>query len=144
MIATFIQKDTLHQSYTQVINYLSYRMRTKQEVYNYLIKKEVDEEHITKIIDKLIKERLIDDEQFAESFVRTRIQTSDKGPTHVKKELIEKGVSAEIASQAVEVYTYEIQYDKALKWEEKILNRNSKNYVRRHTQKLQTPLNQKT
>src|SRR5690625_6758035 len=90
-------------------------MRTKQEVYNYVKKKEVEEEHITKIIDKLIKERLIDDEQFAESFVRTRIQTSDKGPTHVKKELIEKGVSAAIASQAVEVYTYEIQYEKALK-----------------------------
>lgn len=143
MIATLIQKDTLHKSYTQVINYLSYRMRTKQEVYNYLIKKEVDEEHITKIIDKLIKERLIDDEQFAESFVRTRIQTSDKGPMLVKKELIEKGVLAAIASQAIGVYTYEIQYEKALKWAEKRLNRTSKHSFRKQAQQIQATLMQK-
>src|SRR5699024_5449048 len=64
MITTLIQKDTLHKSYTQAINFLSFRMRTKKEIYDYLVKKEVDTEHITKIIDKLIAEKLIDDGQF--------------------------------------------------------------------------------
>lgn len=143
MIDTLIQKDTLHKSYTQVINYLSYRMRTKQEIKDYLVKKEVDAEHINKIMDKLTKEGLIDDEQFAESFVRTRIETSDKGPMLVKKELIEKGVLETIANRAVDVYTYELQYDKALKWAEKRLQQTTKHSFRKRGQQIQATLMQK-
>src|SRR5690625_4454173 len=54
MIATLIQKDTLHKSYTQVINYLSYQMQTKQKVNNNLIKKKVEEKHITKKINNKV------------------------------------------------------------------------------------------
>lgn len=143
MIDTLIQKDTLHKSYTQTINFLSYRMRTKKEINDYLVKKEVDPEHITQIIEKLLSAKLLDDEQFAAMFVRTRINTSSKGPMLIKKELIEKGVAASIAELAVEQFPYEVQYEKILKWMEKKLDQQKKESFRKQIQRLQATLVQK-
>ncbi|WP_099157593.1 recombination regulator RecX [Virgibacillus ndiopensis] len=143
MIRTLVQKDNLHKSYTLAINFLSYRMRTIKEINDYLVKKEVEPEHITKIIERLINEKLLDDKMFANAFVQTRIHTTSKGPMLVKKELIDKGVSATIASDAIQQYTYEIQYEKAQKWVSKKLNSNNKHSFRKQIQQLQVTLVQK-
>lgn len=143
LIATLIQKDTLHKSYTQTINFLSYRMRTKKEIHDYLVKKEVDSEHITQIIDRLTREKLLDDKEFAEMFVRTRINTSSKGPMIIKKELIDKGVSVSIAEEAVAEFPYEAQFEKVSKWIEKKLNQRKKESFRKQIQQLQATLMQK-
>jgi regulatory protein len=143
MIATLVQKDTLHKSYTQAINFLSYRMRTKKEIIDYLVKKEVDREHIDQIIMKLTNENLIDDEQFANMFVQTRINTSSKGPKLIKKELVDKGVSQVIAESALENYPIEIQYEKIKKLIGKKINSSKKESYKKQVQKLQTTLLQK-
>ncbi|MEC5424143.1 recombination regulator RecX [Virgibacillus sp. C22-A2] len=143
MIDTLVKKDTVHKSYTQAINFLSYRMRTKKEILDYLVKKEVDSEHIKVVIEKLNKEKLIDDKEFADMFVRTRINTTIKGPSLIKKELIEKGVSGSIASEAVEQFTYEIQYEKILKWIEKKVNTKKNDSFQKQVQQLQVTLMQK-
>ncbi|WP_087975135.1 recombination regulator RecX [Oceanobacillus rekensis] len=143
MITTLVQKDTLHKSYTQAINFLSYRMRSKKEIIDYLVKKEVDGEHIDQIIIKLTNENLIDDEQFANMFVLTRINTSSKGPKLIKKELMDKGVSQVIAESALENYPIEIQYEKIKKLMSKKINSSKKESYKKQVQKLQTTLLQK-
>lgn len=143
MIDTLIQKDDVHKSYTLTINFLSYRMRTKKEIHDYLVKKEVDEEHIIQIIDRLIKEGLLDDSMFADAFVRTRINTSIKGPQLVKKELIEKGTSAQIATNAIAQYTFDIQLEKVNKWIDKKMNHQGKDSFKKQLQQLQVTLMQK-
>ncbi|WP_174615964.1 recombination regulator RecX [Virgibacillus ihumii] len=144
MVTTLVHQDTLHKSYTLAINFLSYRMRTKKEIYDYLVKKEVDAEHIKQIMDKLINEKLVDDRQFAEAFVRTRIETTSKGPQLVKKELLEKGVEPKFAGEAINLYTYAIQYERAEKWVAKKLNGSSKNKsFKQKVQQLQGTLMQK-
>lgn len=142
-INELIQKDTVHKSYTQAINFLSYRMRTKKEIQDYLVKKEVDPEHITQIMEKLNEEKLVDDKQFAEMFLRNRINTSTKGPMLIKKEIIEKGVSADLASQAVEQYPYETQFENISIWINKKLNAGKKDSFRKQIQQLQATLMQK-
>jgi len=143
MITTLQQQDSLHKSYTLAINYLSYRMRTKKEIYDYLVKKEVDETQITTIMERLEKEKLINDQQFAESFTQTRLHTTSKGPRLVKQELKEKGVAEAIAAQAIEPFTYEVQFDKAYHHAQKKLNQKSKHSYRQRLQKLQGYLMQK-
>ncbi|GAB3804110.1 recombination regulator RecX [Virgibacillus kimchii] len=142
-ISTLIQKDTLHKSYTLAITFLSYRMRTKKEIYDYLLKKEVDGEHISYIINKLTEENLLDDTQFANMFVSSRINTSTKGPLLIKKELIDKGVSEKIANEAIQQFSYEKQYDKASKWVEKKLGQSKKDSFRQRLDKLRGNLLQK-
>lgn len=140
MINKLIKQDTLHKSYSKVINYLGYRMRTEKEIRDYLVKDEVDEEHVEQIIQKLHERKLIDDQEFAMMFVRSRIQTTSKGPAMVKQELQAKGVSKDYATKAVELYTYGVQYEKAEKLVEKRLNRMSKDSFTKQLQKIRTLL----
>src|SRR5699024_5925373 len=79
-IDELMEKDSMQKAYNMVIHYLSYRMRTEKEIVDYLVKKEVSEMHIASTMEKLTQNKLIDDREFANSFVRTRISTSDKGP----------------------------------------------------------------
>ncbi|MDC3418193.1 recombination regulator RecX [Aquibacillus salsiterrae] len=109
------QKDTIHKSYALAINYLSYRMRSKKEISDYLTKKDIDAEQVHLVMDRLSKEGLLDDQAFANAFVETRINTSSKGPQLVKKELLEKGISTQIADEALKKISYDWQYDKAEK-----------------------------
>lgn len=140
MQATLLEQDTLQQSYTKVIRYLSYRMRTKQEIYDYLVKNEVDQEHITQIIEKLIERKLLDDRAFAQAFVNTRIQTTHKGPGLIKQELMQKGVNAEIATEAVAQLEDDLQYEKALKIAKKRLRQSNKHSQQKQLQNIRANL----
>ena len=142
-IEAIIQKENVHKSYTQAIHYLSYRMRSRKEVYDYLEKKEVAHEQIEEIIGRLTKEKLINDSEFAEMFVRTRINTSNKGPGMIKNELREKGVSAAIADESLEQFSYEMQYEKVHKQMEKKLKGQTKDSFRKKQQQTQMSLMQK-
>ncbi|MFG6149666.1 recombination regulator RecX [Halobacillus sp. B23F22_1] len=142
-IEALIQKDTIHKVYTQTINYLSYRMRSEKEIRNYLVKKEVDEEHIDEIIRRLYQEKLLDDLEFAKALVRTRINTSTKGPLMLKKELIEKGVDASLADEAVQEFPFDQQVEKAVKLAEKKLKSDRKKSQRQQIQNVQQHLMQK-
>lgn len=140
LINTLMRRDDLHKSYSKAISYLGYRMRTEKEIRDYLIKNEVDDVHIDEIIDRLLERNLLDDEEFANAFVRTRIRTSSKGPGLVKQELRAKGVSNKYATSATELYTYGVQYDKAEEIVEKRLRRDSKNSFTRQLQQVRALL----
>lgn len=139
-IRVITEQDHLHKHYNQVINYLSYRMRTEKEIHDYLVKKEVDPEQIRVIIEKLKAEKLINDEAFANMFVQSRIRTSLKGPDLIKNELRQKGVSDVMADKALHVFGYDDQYEKALKWIEKKGKQTSKQSYQKQLQQLQSTL----
>src|SRR5699024_4017148 len=142
-ITALMSKDTLHKSYTLAINFLSYRMRTEKEIHDYLVQEEIDEEQVNQILKKLTAEGLIDDKQFADAFVRTRLHTSSKGPMLIRQELLQKGVAEAIADEAIAVYTLDIQFEKAMKLAEKKLSSSGKKSFRQQVQQLQGSLMQK-
>jgi len=129
-----LQQNTLYEAYTQAIHYLSYRMRTKKEIRDHLIKKEVEPMQADEVLARLDEEKLIDDLEFAKMFVRTRVNTSDKGPGFIKRELLGKGVTEQIISQALELYTFGDQLEKALQF---TMKKNRQQVRESHTQKKQ-------
>ncbi|CDQ42087.1 recombination regulator RecX [Virgibacillus salexigens] len=138
-----IQKDTMHKSYTLAIHYLSYRMRTKKEIHDYLVQKEVEPDHIPVIINKLTNEKLIDDRQFAEMFIRTRINTSSKGPMVIRRELSDKGVAMSIIDESLHQYSDQAQFEKVQKLVDKKFQQKKKDSFRKQIQNLQASLQQK-
>jgi regulatory protein len=108
-----------------------------------LKKKEVEPEHIDSIMERLTKEGLLNDKQFAEAFTITRINTTSKGPLLVKRELIEKGVSASIAEEVITAYTYDTQFEKAMKWATKKVSTSKKDSFQKQLQSLRSTLMQK-
>lgn len=143
LIKTLMQKDNLHKSFTLAINYLSYRMRSEKEIRDYLIKKEVDEEKIKLVVDKLKKEGYLHDGEFAEALVNTRINTTSKGPRLIQQELIEKGVDKSTAEQALVNYEPEVQLEKAMKLIEKKGRSTSKKSHKQQIQYIKQTLMQK-
>lgn len=124
-IDALLAKDTVHKGYSLALTYLGFRMRSIQEMKQYLAKKEIDSEHITVIITRLCNEQLLNDQAFAKAFVQTKINTTSKGPLLVKKELMEKGVNGEISEQALAAYTVDEQVGKIVKWLGKQANKTS-------------------
>lgn len=120
-----MKKDDEKQAYKMALRFLAYRMRSKQEVVDYLKKRDIDVRTIEQVIAKLQNERYIDDEQFAHAYVQTQVNTTMKGPYVIYKELMDKGISEDVIAQAMERYTEDMQRHKAIKWVEKI-NKQSK------------------
>src|SRR5699024_3850350 len=126
--------------YMMAINYLSYRMRTQREIRTYLQDKNVTPEMTNDIINRLAKEQLIDDQTFAEAFVRDRRNQTTKGPKIIVKELQEKGISREIAEEAVLQYGDDAQFSKAYKWAQSEAKKKSPHAANKQKEQIQYKL----
>jgi len=135
--------EDFHSTYMMAINYLSYRMRTQQEIRTYLQDKEITLEMTNDIIKRLDEEQLIDDQTFAEAFVRDRMNQTSKGPKIIVKELQEKGVSREIADKAVLQYDHDAQFSKAYKWAQSEAKKKSPHAAKKQKEQIQYKLMQK-
>ncbi|ARK29015.1 recombination regulator RecX [Halalkalibacter krulwichiae] len=135
-----IDEDEKKKAYYLAINYLSYRMRSIEEIRTYLQKKEKEEHHIEEVILKLIKDHLLNDLEFANSYIRSKQATLMKGPIKLKQELLQKGVEETIIEQALEQYLIEDQVDIIVKWLEKQKKRSVKTSNRAFLEKLSNQL----
>lgn len=134
MIEEILYKDKVRKGYQLAINYLSYRMRSTKEVIDYLKKKELEEDVVSIIINRLKEETYLNDREFAMAFVRSRLNLSLKGPGAIKRELIEKGISETEINESLLLYSYELQLEKAttmIQKKSKISSRASKNEQKR-------------
>src|SRR5690625_4566668 len=106
--------ESLQASYVLAIQYLSYRQRSAYEIEQYLLKKEVEPKHIELVMDRLNNEKLLDDLEFAKTFVQERIRQKKKGPKIISNELFQKGISKEKIDKAISIMTFDEQYQIAL------------------------------
>lgn len=108
-----------NKSYLVAIHYLSYRMRSVQEMEAYLLKKGFSHRQVYRTIKRLASEKLLDDGQFADAFVRTRVHLSTKGPERIYRELLRAGVAPSAARSSLEVYPFEEQLANAVRYLDK-------------------------
>lgn len=109
-------QDTKNSLYEKVLRFLSYRPRSEKEVRDYADGKLAPRKGktpayhrraekakiIDKIISKLKKQGLIDDQEFAEWWAEQRIRFRPKGTIALKIELRKKGLNKEIIEAAIE------------------------------------------
>src|SRR5699024_2940845 len=106
-------------SYVLAIQYLSYRQRSASEIEQYLLKKEVEPKHIELVMDRLNNEKLLDDLEFAKTFVQERIRQKKKDPKIISNELFQKDISKEKIDKAISLMTFDEQYQIALNLDKK-------------------------
>jgi regulatory protein len=107
-----LYQDTIRKALGMAVQYLAHRMRSEKEVRDHLVSKEVEFPVIQEVIHRLYSLSYLDDEQFAQAFVRTQINTTDKGPTVVKMELKEKGIAETIVEKVMHEFSYDVQLEK--------------------------------
>ncbi|MFQ5906552.1 MAG: regulatory protein RecX, partial [bacterium] len=82
------------------LNLLSYRMRSRSELTGRLRQKGFDGDMIGELADDLEQVGLLDDLEFAKSWIRTRMDLNPKSFYAIEKELYRKGVKREVIEQA--------------------------------------------
>src|SRR5699024_11314297 len=102
----------------------------------YLYKQEFRQILIKRIIVTLLYEGFLDDAVFANAVVRDRIHQKSKGPKVIEQELAKKGIKKEIIKQALEQYTFDKQYDRALKWLQKERRKKAKHAHKKQEEQL--------
>lgn len=96
------REETLQQAVDRALNYLSFRPRSRQEIRNYLRRKETPPELIDSVLARLDRLDLVNDRSFANFWVETREQFSPKGSRALKSELRQKGVQREIVDEVID------------------------------------------
>lgn len=81
---------------TNAVKYIMYKPRTQFEVKNKLLKLEYDEELIEEVIDELLLLEYLNDNLYAEKFIRNSQSVKPMSKNVIKYKLREKGIPDDI------------------------------------------------
>jgi len=93
---------TPDQVLDKMAKYCTYQERCVKDVRDKLKTFDLPDEEKTKILDYLLDNRFVDDERFAKSFVRGKVNQSGWGVNKIRFHLMQKGVDKEIIDEALE------------------------------------------
>lgn len=97
----------------RAVFYLARFARTSKQVADYLKRKEFTPEQIQDALVYLKEHRYLNDDSFAESFIREKISHKD-GPFKIKQMLFQKGIAPDISNRLIaELYPVEVQQENA-------------------------------
>ncbi|CAM4350078.1 RecX family transcriptional regulator [Lacicoccus alkaliphilus] len=126
------------QAYVGALKYISYKLRSHHEIRDYL-----GEEYETYIIDdvvgRLMDENYINDEMYAEALKNTMLNTSDKGPGLLERELKKHRIEEDIIFTKTAAFSDAVDSERMNKLKQKELKR-YKGSNRHFSMKLQEKL----
>ena len=132
--------DQQAQAYAKILDYLSYQMRSESEVEKKLQDLETPPEFVAPIMAKLREHRLVDDHQYALSYVQTMMTTSLKGPGVIRQHLRLKKVGENDIDAALANFTSAQQVENASKLAKKLFKRYRNQPTFRQEQKVRQGL----
>lgn len=102
-IAQLQAEDGFENAYQHALKYISYRPRTRQEIRRNLKEHETPEEVIEKILQRLAQLGLVNDAQFAQSWVENRSTFRPRSRRALTYELQYKGIDPQTIEQSLEL-----------------------------------------
>ena len=88
-------------AYERAIRLLAVREHTEKEIRQKLSAKGYSAEEIDSAVSKLIAERSLSEERFADSYIRSRLRKSPEGKSILRMRLKEKGTPSDVADSAL-------------------------------------------
>jgi len=117
-------ENSKYDLYNKSVKYISVRIRSEKEIRDYLKRMTDDYELINEIIDKLYKNKLLDDEQFTRAFINDKFKFSSMGPYMIVSELKKHQISDEIIYKYLNKISNEEIMEKMVKQVNKIVKGN--------------------
>lgn len=122
-----IQIETkLSEYYNSCVRYISIRLRSTKEIKDYLTKKKISSEDIEIIIDKLTKNKLLDDKHFTECFIKDKLNFTTMGEYKIINELKKHNISNDIINKYSYLWNEDTMIPKIEKLVDKQINNNKK------------------
>jgi regulatory protein len=98
-----MKKDmTEQEAYLQLAALCAQAEHCQQEMHDKMRRWELDESVQNRIIDRLIKERYVDDERYARAFVKDKIRYNKWGRRKVQQALWQKRIDADIQQRVLD------------------------------------------
>ena len=113
--------------YEKSINYISIKIRSREEIYNYLKKKGYEKDDINNTIKRLEKNNLINDDLYIKSYIHDKFYLSSDGLNKIRRYLINLKLDESIIDKYIEEIDREDILDKLNKLVDKKIKSN-KNY----------------
>ena len=92
---------TPDQVLDKIAKYCAYQERCVKDVWDKLKSFDIPQEEKEKILDYLLGNRFVNDERFAKSFVRGKINQSGWGLNKIRFHLMQKGIAKDIIDEAL-------------------------------------------
>lgn len=96
-----VNENNKYDIYNKCVKYIGVRLRSINEVKEYMHRKDIDDEYIEKIIQKLKQNKLLDDLVFTQAFIKDKLRFSTMGPYKIEKELKNHKIDQEIISKYI-------------------------------------------
>jgi regulatory protein len=95
------EPDREEQAHSYCLRLLTARARTRAELAGKLAQRGYAEPVVVRVLDRLVEVGLVDDEDFAEQWVRSRHRYAGKGKRALAAELRRKGVDDEVITSSL-------------------------------------------
>ena len=96
-----LESDSKSKIYNSAISLLSYRMRSKSELKDRLIRKNYNEDGIMNVINNLELKGYLDDEKFAYAFAKEKVKNKLIGPIALKFEMSSHKLDLELIDRTI-------------------------------------------
>ena len=97
-----LESESKSKVYNSAINLLSYRMRSKSELNERLIRKGYSKDIITDVINILELKGYIDDEKFAIAFAKEKVKNKLIGPNALKFEISSHNLDIDLVDNTID------------------------------------------
>lgn len=118
-----LESTNYYNIYNKCVKYITYRIRSKQEIINYLKKLKITDKIIFDIIKQLEENNLINDKLFTKAFINDKLKFSQSGENKIRLELNKHNIDKNIIEEYLNNIDKEIIYKKI----NKIIQKNLKN-----------------
>lgn len=133
-------EDEIRKAFNKSLDFLSFRMRSENEVRQKLKEKEFGEAVIDEAIKKLYKLNFLDDRAFSEALMRTQMRSAKKGPKAIQQDMQKKGIDKQVQKDVLASYSEEEQLEIAKGLAEKIADKEKTKTPRQIEQKISDTL----
>lgn len=118
---TITKETLLEEHYLSSQKYINYRLRSTKEIKDYLKKKNLEDNDIDLIVDKLTKNKLLDDEYYCKCFINDKLKFTTKGTYQILEELKKNGIPSSIIEKYYNLMNDEVMNERIIKLIDKSL-----------------------
>lgn len=121
-----IEDNTKEEAYNNAFKYISIRKRSTKEIRDYLKRKNTNEDIIEEVMLRLTKEKLLNDEEYTQAFIKDKLRFTTMGEYKIINELKRQGISSDIINKYSHLMSEDILLEKITKLIEKQIKNNHK------------------
>lgn len=112
LLLKIIVENEEYEIYNKCVNYIGVRLRSINEIREYMARKDISLEKQEEVIERLLKNKLLDDSVFARAFIKDKMNFTTMGPYRIELELKKHKIDDKIIKKHINEIDRDMIYDK--------------------------------